>query len=384
MATDDEEVPRFSLRRGARFVETLREGAEAEDGDEDWLADLRHETAQGDPSLDGGDLGGDPAPEDSLDTIWAEPAHVTALIERAGAEAWAEAEVAEPDVVEAEMVKGEPPEREVVEAEVAEPQAVEAQPVEAQPVIEAVEAVVVEPRAEVVEPEVGQPEAEVAIQAVEPEPVEAEAVDVQPVEPEAIEAEVVRPEEPEAEPERLGAVVPLTAPATTAEAGHHAQPAMGAGPQERAVAGPTATAGPDWGNDGGVPAAPAVVDAVGMLEARLAALEEALARAAAACTVTRMVLGEARGATGSELHPSGSAARSEGPSSQRPVEQPPDAPSEAAQPSHIETAGEQQPASVSPLRPGRHAQSEGTALTRLVTPLRKYRSLTLRDLLRPE
>lgn len=38
--TNEEEVPRFSLRRGARFLETLRDEPESEAADERWLADL--------------------------------------------------------------------------------------------------------------------------------------------------------------------------------------------------------------------------------------------------------------------------------------------------------------------------------------------------------
>ncbi|MDQ3641429.1 MAG: hypothetical protein M3450_08195, partial [Actinomycetota bacterium] len=40
MASSEEDVPRFSLRRGARFLETLRDEPESEDTNEGWLADL--------------------------------------------------------------------------------------------------------------------------------------------------------------------------------------------------------------------------------------------------------------------------------------------------------------------------------------------------------
>lgn len=40
-ATSEEEVPRFGLRRGARFLETLRDETGTGDADDEWLADLR-------------------------------------------------------------------------------------------------------------------------------------------------------------------------------------------------------------------------------------------------------------------------------------------------------------------------------------------------------
>jgi hypothetical protein len=40
-AASEEQVPRFGLRRGARFAETLREDTGSGDADDEWLADLR-------------------------------------------------------------------------------------------------------------------------------------------------------------------------------------------------------------------------------------------------------------------------------------------------------------------------------------------------------
>lgn len=45
MATNEEEVRRFGLRRGARFLETLREEAESQDADDEWIAGLRPDSA---------------------------------------------------------------------------------------------------------------------------------------------------------------------------------------------------------------------------------------------------------------------------------------------------------------------------------------------------
>jgi hypothetical protein len=55
MATDEEEVPRFSLRRGARFLESFREGAGSGDADEEWLAGLRHDLDEAEARLEGSD-----------------------------------------------------------------------------------------------------------------------------------------------------------------------------------------------------------------------------------------------------------------------------------------------------------------------------------------
>ena len=62
MATDDEEVGRFELRRGARFVETIRDQADTGTDDE-WLAGLRPDSVD-EPEVEGGDAGepGGPGP----------------------------------------------------------------------------------------------------------------------------------------------------------------------------------------------------------------------------------------------------------------------------------------------------------------------------------
>ncbi len=49
MVTNEENVPRFSLRRGARFLETFRDEPPSEEGDQGWLADLSEK-----PDEDGG------------------------------------------------------------------------------------------------------------------------------------------------------------------------------------------------------------------------------------------------------------------------------------------------------------------------------------------
>ncbi len=43
MVTSEEDVPRFSLRRGARFLETFRDEAQDDEGDQGWLASLGQE-----------------------------------------------------------------------------------------------------------------------------------------------------------------------------------------------------------------------------------------------------------------------------------------------------------------------------------------------------
>lgn len=43
MVTNEEDVPRFSLRRGARFLETFRDEAQDDEGDHGWLAGLGEE-----------------------------------------------------------------------------------------------------------------------------------------------------------------------------------------------------------------------------------------------------------------------------------------------------------------------------------------------------
>lgn len=56
--SDATSVSRFSLRRGARFLETFREGPGSGDADEAWLAGLRQELV-GDADHDAGAKGGD-------------------------------------------------------------------------------------------------------------------------------------------------------------------------------------------------------------------------------------------------------------------------------------------------------------------------------------
>ena len=65
--SDEEGVPRFGLRRGARFLQSLRREETTEDADEEWLAHLGREAGDGraseEPSQrDGGDQGEVPAP----------------------------------------------------------------------------------------------------------------------------------------------------------------------------------------------------------------------------------------------------------------------------------------------------------------------------------
>lgn len=63
MATNDDEVGRFGLRRGARFLETLRDQASAVDADDEWLAGLRPESVE-EAAVHGGGAGdqGEPGP----------------------------------------------------------------------------------------------------------------------------------------------------------------------------------------------------------------------------------------------------------------------------------------------------------------------------------
>ena len=63
-ATSEEEVPRFGLRRGARFLESLREETGTGDADDEWLADLRPGSVD---ELDGASDGGEPGNDDELD-----------------------------------------------------------------------------------------------------------------------------------------------------------------------------------------------------------------------------------------------------------------------------------------------------------------------------
>jgi len=113
---------------------------------------------------------------------------------------------------------------------------------------------------------------------------------------------------------------------------------------------------------------PALNDAVSALAENLADLEEVLARTAAACSVARMVLRQGQALLD---HPSSSPATSAS-VDRTPVvdlrDQSADSPEPGPRP-----------------RTGAHRHSpEAPALSRLITPLRRYGSVTLRDLLRPE
>jgi len=59
---NEEDVPRFSLRRGARFLETLRDQPESEADDERWFADLVHDEPGVDPGRSEGNAAGDADP----------------------------------------------------------------------------------------------------------------------------------------------------------------------------------------------------------------------------------------------------------------------------------------------------------------------------------
>ena len=113
---------------------------------------------------------------------------------------------------------------------------------------------------------------------------------------------------------------------------------------------------------------PSLDDAVSALAENLADLEEVLARTAAACSVARMVLRQGQALLD---HPSSSPATSAS-VDRTPVvdlrDQSADSPAPGPRP-----------------RTGAHRHSPETpALSRLITPLRRYGSVTLRDLLRPE
>lgn len=54
--TNEEDVPRFSLRRGARFLETLRDQPESEADDERWFADLGNDEPGADPDRPEGEV----------------------------------------------------------------------------------------------------------------------------------------------------------------------------------------------------------------------------------------------------------------------------------------------------------------------------------------
>lgn len=117
---------------------------------------------------------------------------------------------------------------------------------------------------------------------------------------------------------------------------------------------------------------PALNDVMTTLAERLAHLEEALARTAAACTVARVVLGQ-----GQELldHSAGTAGAPRCRDEAEVADLRDKAPSS---PGSASTVG-----STSRLGAHRHS-SETPALARLVSPLRRYGSVSLRDLLRPE
>jgi hypothetical protein len=129
---------------------------------------------------------------------------------------------------------------------------------------------------------------------------------------------------------------------------------------------------PDGAGAADVPQ-PALTDVMTTLAERLAHLEEALVRTASACTVARVVLGQ-----GQDLldHSPGSPEAAKSPDDAEVVDLRDDkAPSS---PRPASTAG-------SPSRPGAHRHSSETpALTRLINPLRRYGSVSLRELLRPE
>lgn len=191
--SSEEDVPRFSLRRGARFLETFREDANTEDADEGWLADL-------------GDDGG------------------------GGQEGLAEA--TDPHLADAPG--GEPP----PSTDTAPPDEIALMP-EAVPLLE-----------------------------VEHDPSLDPGAGAQPGPPQSVAQSMAQP---------------APTPGTTAEDPTALPRASAAGPsapEQSRLAEPV----------------PGLNDAVATLSERLAALEESLARAAAACTVARMVLGHGQAA----------------------------------------------------------------------------------------
>ncbi len=117
-------------------------------------------------------------------------------------------------------------------------------------------------------------------------------------------------------------------------------------------------------------AQPALNDVMATLAERLAYLEEALVRTASACTVARVVLGQGQDLLDhSRRSPETPKSRDEA----EVVDLRDEAPSSPG------------PAVGSPSRPGAHRHSSETpALTRLISPLRRYGSVSLRELLRPE
>jgi hypothetical protein len=114
---------------------------------------------------------------------------------------------------------------------------------------------------------------------------------------------------------------------------------------------------------------PSLDDAVSALAENLADLEEVLARTAAACSVARMVLRQ-------------------GPA---PLDQQSSSPATSASVDRTPVVDLRDQSANSP-EPGprprtgahRHSPETTPALSRLITPLRRYGSVTLRDLLRPE
>lgn len=256
MVTNEEDVPRFSLRRGARFLETFPQEPEIGDSDEQWIADLREDPGADAPPYGPGDSDGDG-----------------------------------PD--------GDAPDGESLQEAIELPS----------------EAAEVHPDVE------DDPELCVAPGAELP-------------------GELDPPTEGSAAPPQAGQE-------------SHAEPVSRARHQAEPI--------------------PGLNLAVATLTEHLANLEEALARTAAACTVARMVLGQGQALLDHPSHAPGAHASGEESAVVDVGDQVPPPPEPAT--------------TVSPRpRPGAHlhSSSETSRRSRLITPLHRYGSGTLRDLLRPE
>jgi hypothetical protein len=80
MVTNEEDVPRFSLRRGARFLETFPQEPESEDSDEQWIADLRQDPGEGSTPDAAGDLPSDAAHGESVQEVIELPSEAADLL----------------------------------------------------------------------------------------------------------------------------------------------------------------------------------------------------------------------------------------------------------------------------------------------------------------
>ena len=320
--TNEEEVPRFGLRRGARFLETLREEADADGADEEWLTGLRQEL--GDDALS--DAGEDSVPSviDLRDVDGL--ADIDGVADGAGGAGGADgadlADTADQDDVVHDGGTADPQVGEVEGLE-AEPGVAEEGPVEGpdsgDPAVQAADPEVAEVDDPAEPPEVADvggledhPDlAHLERPLAHSDPADSDTADSDTADSHRADAEgpagdpdVADLPTLEAEPEvaevdnRMGQAGVADGAGASTSGGS----APGSEPQQApAEEGLGHSPSPANGHGSGQPASPIVAglgDAMQMLEDRLSVLEEALAKAAAACTVSRVVLGQARAASG--------------------------------------------------------------------------------------